>query len=335
MQPWSTAMAESLYGSAGFYRRHQPNDHFRTSVSATPVFAAALARLTVHVDRALEHPRRFDLVDVGAGDGSLLVGILKVLPDSLAKRVKPFGVEMRERPPNLEERVQWASQLPAEVTGLIIANELLDNVPCDVVERVSGRARIVLVDARGEESAGPPAGASQLTWLDAWWPLTGDGDRAELGGERDNCWAGVVDSLTRGLALAVDYGHLREERLAGQYRLGTLAGYREGHQVLPVPDGTRDITAHVAMDACAAVGIAAGAQHSELLTQRDALRRLGVNGSLPDRGLAHSDPAEYVRQLSEVSSATELMDPASLGSFWWLLQSKGMPIPTGSDALSG
>ena len=335
MQPWSTAIAQSLYGPTGFYRRHEPGNHFRTSVSATPLFAAALARLTIHVDRALGHPERFDLVDFGAGDGSLLVGILEALPDSLANRVEPMAVELRERPTTLDQRVLWTSRLPQQVTGLITANELLDNVPCDVVQRVSGRESVVLVDAQGAESAGPEPEATHLAWLNAWWPLTDNGDRAEFGGERDSCWAGVMTSLARGLALAVDYGHLRDERLTGRYNLGTLTGYRDGHHVLPVPDGTCDITAHVAMDACAVAGVGAGAQHSELLRQRDALRRLGIRSVLPDPKLAHSDPPEYVRQLSDVSSATELIDPASLGSFWWLLQSKGMSIPIGSDALSG
>jgi hypothetical protein len=71
------------------------------------------------------------------------------------------------------------------------------------------------------------------------------------------------------------------------------------------------------------------------MRQREALRLLGVSGSLPDPGLASLDPPEYVRQLSDASSAAELIDPASLGSFWWLFQSKGMSIPVGSDALSG
>ncbi len=328
-------MAESLYGPAGFYRRHEPGNHFRTSASATPLFAAALAHLTVRVDRALGHPECFELVDVGAGDGSLLAGILESLPTSLAQRVDPVGVEVRERPRTLDERIHWTSQLPADVTGLITANELLDNVPCDVVERASGREHVVLVSARGDESIGPETEASHRAWLDTWWPLTDDGDRAEVGGERDTCWAGVVGSLTRGLALAVDYGHLREERLAGRYDFGTLTGYRDGRHVPPVPDGTCDITAHVAIDACEAAGVVAGAEHSDLVRQRDALRRLGVNGVLPDRRLARSNPPEYVRQLSDVSSAAELIDPASLGSFWWLLQSKGMSIPMGNDALSG
>ena len=86
-----------------------------------------------------------------------------------------------------------------------------------------------------------------------WWPINEPGDRAEIGSSRDQAWAQIVSGLASGLALAVDYGHLRDERASG-------ASFRPAHspatetvaQVLPAPDGSCDITAHVAMDACRA-----------------------------------------------------------------------------------
>ena len=66
----------------------------------------------------------------------------------------------------------------------------------------------------------------------------------------------------RDSALAVDYGHVAADRPGG----GTLTGYADGGQVAPVPDGSCDLTAHVAMDSLS---------HDELHTQRDALRALG------------------------------------------------------------
>jgi SAM-dependent MidA family methyltransferase len=335
MEPWSSAMAEALYGRSGFYRSHQPQDHFRTSASSTPLFATALGRLVTRVDHALGHPDHFDLVDVGAGDGSLLTNILATLPPRLTHRVRPVAVEIRARPSALPNEIDWMSDVPAGISGLVMAHELLDNIPCDVIERVSGSPHLVLVSREGEESKGPVVDQHRRAWLDAWWPMTADGDRAEFGGRRDQCWAGVVASVDRGLALAVDYGHVREERVDGAYGAGTLTGYRHGYRVLPIPDGASDITAHVAVDACEAAGLAAGAQFTSRLRQRRALQLLGISSTLPDRELASANPAEYMNQLSLASSAAELIDPSSLGSFWWLLQSKGMAVPIGSDALSG
>jgi len=141
--------------------------------------------------------------------------------------------------------------------------------------------------------------------------------------------------LSRGVALSVDYGHVLAERTAGVFPLGTMTGYRNGAQVPAVPDGSCDITAHVAMDACAEAGRAAGAELTELIGQRDALRVLGVDATRPRLDVASTDPRAYLRQLSDASSAAELLDPASLGSFWWLLQSKGISLPIGTETLSG
>ncbi|NEC19081.1 hypothetical protein G3I50_12545, partial [Streptomyces parvus] len=80
------------------------------------------------------------------------------------------------------------------------------------------------------------------------------GERAEIGRPRDAAWTGAVGCLTAGLAVAVDYAHGRGTRPP----FGTLTGFRGGREVRPVPDGSRDLTAHVALDACAAAVTEAG-----------------------------------------------------------------------------
>ncbi|SCD81743.1 hypothetical protein GA0115251_125013 [Streptomyces sp. TverLS-915] len=144
------------------------------------------------------------------------------------------------------------------------------------------------------------------------------GLRAEPGTGRDAAWAAAVSHLGRGLAVAVDYAHSAHTRPA----FGTLTGFRAGREVVPVPDGTTDLTAHVALDACAA----ATAHHgpATLTRQREALRALGLAGSRPPLSLASTDPAAYVRALAGAGEASELTDPAGLGGFGWLLQTVGL-----------
>ncbi len=144
------------------------------------------------------------------------------------------------------------------------------------------------------------------------------GLRAEPGTGRDAAWAAAVSHLGRGLAVAVDYAHSAHTRPA----FGTLTGFRAGREVAPVPDGTTDLTAHVALDACAA----ATAHHgpATLTRQREALRALGLAGSRPPLSLASTDPAAYVRALAGAGEASELTDPAGLGGFGWLLQTVGL-----------
>jgi SAM-dependent MidA family methyltransferase len=303
-------------------------------------------RLIRRIDDALGHPDPFDVVDVGAGRGELLTTLRSLLgaePDqpgagpggsrttparptqrrvhSLRKRVRWVGVELAGRPAGLASAIGWRREVPDGVLGLLLATEWLDNVPLDLAELDdAGRVRRVVVDtASGVESLAGLVDAAEAFWLARWWPgLHAAGDRAEIGWTRDLAWADAVSSVQRGCALAVDYGHLRTERP----RWGTLTGFRGGRQIQPVPDGSCDITAHVAIDSAAA---GAGSAY-EIRSQRDALRALGVDGRRPPLGLASTDPAAYLRALGAAGAAAELIDPAGLGGHWWLLHSIGVSV---------
>ncbi|MGK5497158.1 SAM-dependent methyltransferase [Streptomyces sp. URMC 125] len=323
---WREAAQEALYGPEGFFLRHAPAEHFRTSVHASPLFARAVAGLLVRVDEVLGHPRELALVDHGAGRGELLTGVLAALPGGVAARTRAHAVERAPRPEGLDPAIGWSDAPPDGAVGLLFANEWLDDVPVDVVEADSGGVpRYVLVDRDGTEYAGGPVTGRDADWLARWWPSAAEpGARAEIGRPRDTAWAAAVARLERGLAVAVDYAHTR----AARPPLGTLTGYRDGRQVPPVPDGRCDLTAHVALDACAAEAERDGATGPGLLvTQRAALRALGVDGARPPLELASRDPGGYLRRLAAAGEAAELTDPAGLGAFTWLLQPRRAPLP--------
>ncbi|MFB7632923.1 SAM-dependent methyltransferase [Streptomyces sp. NPDC056149] len=328
---WRAAAEQALYGPGGFYTRPEgpgPAGHFRTSVHVSPQYASAVATLLRRVDAALGHPDELALIDVGAGRGELLCGVLAALPGEVAARLRPYAVERAARPQGLDPRITWCAELPApgSLTGLLFANEWLDNVPLDVVETdADGVPRRILVRADGTERLGAPVDGPDAEWLARWWPRSAPGApepvpglRAEIGRPRDTAWARAVDTLGAGLAVAVDYAHRRADRPP----FGTLTGFREGREVPPVPDGSCDLTAHVALDACAG-------PDAEQLTQRAALHALGVTGRRPPLSLATTDPAGYVRALGAAGDAAELTDPAGLGGFGWLLQ------PVGGAACAG
>jgi SAM-dependent MidA family methyltransferase len=321
---WREAMTTALYGPGGFFVAGQgPVAHFRTSGLASPVFAGALLRLVSTVDAALGSPAVLDVVDVGAGRGELLRTLAALAPPSLASRLRLTAVELAPRPEQLPRAVAWRADLPARVRGVLLGIEWLDNVPLDVAEvGARGVARYVLVDPdTGAETLGGRIAAADAAWMRRWWPADAlpPGARVELGGPRDAAWATAASIVELGVALAVDYGHLAGRRPA----LGTLTGFRAGRQVPPVPDGSCDITAHVAIDAAAAAG---GGAYT-LTSQREALRALGVVGARPPLALASTDPTRYVRALADASGAAELTDAAGLGGHYWLLHPIGIADP--------
>ncbi|RZD84860.1 SAM-dependent methyltransferase [Streptomyces albidoflavus] len=337
---WRAATEEALYGADGFYTGEAgPAGHFRTSVHASALFAGAVARLLGAVDRALGGPPELAFVDMGAGRGELSAGVLRALTPALAARTTVYAVERAVgRPPGLDPRIAWRATPPEGVTGLLFANEWLDNVPAEVAEVApDGTVCLVEVAPDGTERLGAGVSAEDSAWLERWWPLAGaaPGARAELGGTRDAAWAKAAGTVRRGLAVAVDYGHER----AARPPFGTLTGFREGRETRPVPDGSCDLTAHVALDACAAAFAATPAGASgpgpALLTQREALHGLGVRGGRPPLALASTDPAAYVRALSGAGEAAELTARGGLGDFGWLLCPAGIPLPPLADGPEG
>ena len=334
--PWSVAWQRAAFGPDGFYTdgpgaRLGPERFFRTSVHVGAVFHQALATLLLDVDSRLGRPAQLDCIDVGAGRGELLAGILDALPGSVAARVHAVAVDVHAPPDDLDPRVAWIvgsapDAVPERLRGLVIAHEWLDDVPLDVVEVDDELvARLVLVDGTGRERLGPAVHdvAGWATWgvdadraqqwLARWWPLVVGGSlhpgtRAEIGTTRDDAWRAVVDRLEAGTALAIDYGHHRDHG-----RSATLAGYRLGGRVAePVPDGSVNVTAHVAVDSVAAA-VGAGVRR-----QRESLLELGVTSRLPAAELAAQDPSAYAHALVAASDAAELLDPSGLGGFAWV-----------------
>ena len=309
---WQAAWQGALYGPEGFYRAAPgPAGHFTTAThgSLGAILAGAVAQLAR--DNDLTH-----VVDVGAGRGELLTEVHAADP-----ALRLTGVDVVARPQGLADSVEWhvspgGPALPPDLRDLdqvlVFAHEWLDVVPCPVAQvDDDGTLRLVQVDLEtGQESLGGEVGGEDLAWAETHWETTASGDRVEIGLPRDRAWAELVGRVGRGVLVAVDYGHRGGDRPLA----GTLAAYRRGQLVTPVPDGTCDLTAHVAMDTL---------DHDELLDQRTALRGLGVDGRHPPVELASRDPQAYLQGLAASSAAAALTAPGGFGDFLWAVKRVG------------
>lgn len=302
-RPWRQAWHEALYGPSGLYAQHTPHEHFTTATSPGLVDVLAEAVLALMRREGLS-----TLVDLAAGGGELASAVVELAPDITVR-----CVEVRPRPADLDPRIDWLPSLGGaalpdalhSLTGaLVLAHEWLDNVPCAIAERVGPALQEVCVGADGTESLGGAVDEAEAAWAERWWQ---QGERIEIGLPRDEAWADLVSRLDDGLAVAVDYGHQREARP----ETGSLTAYRRGGLVTPVPDGSCDLTAHVAVDSL---------EHDRLVLQRDLLRELGLVPAPPDHALASTDPGGYLRALAHRSAVAAMTDPSGLGGFWWVLR---------------
>ncbi|QGN59503.1 SAM-dependent methyltransferase [Nostocoides sp. HKS02] len=309
--PWEQAWQEALYGARGFYRSAAgPAAHFTTATHGATgrLLAEALAQLA-------RENHLTQVVDVGAGRGELLTHLYAAEP-----ALRLTGLDVVARPATLPGAVRWlrspgGAAVPAELahleSALVVAHEWLDVVPCPVAEvDLDGVLRHRLVDPAGAESWGEPVTGDELEWCRAHWAATEPGQRVEIGLSRATAWSELLSRVDAGIVLAVDYGHRSGDRPHG----GTLAAYRAGRMVDPAPDGTCDLTAHVAMDTL---------DHDDLLDQRTALRGLGIVGRSPDHELARRDPAGYLRALERAGAATALTAHGGFGDFLWALKRVG------------
>lgn len=317
--PWERAWQEALYGPVGFYRRPEgPGGHFATSAQGIPHATTILARAVIALTRryGLDH-----VVEVGAGRGELAVAVARQGPD-----LRVTAVDVVARPPSLPAEVAWqvspgGSALPVGLGGLtgclVLAHEWLDVVPCPVVQRDEhGVWRVVTVDpSSGREQRGGEPTQDERVWLQRW--TTEPVIRAEVGTSRDQAWAELVSRVDQGLVVAVDYGHT----LAVRPRQGSLTAYRQGRQVRVVPDGSCDVTAHVAVDSLVAV-----TPQAALLRQRSVLDDvLGPIQPVPQE-LARTQPTTYLRLLAEQSARRVLGARGGLGDFWWVLLPRGTTV---------
>lgn len=317
--PWERAWQDALYGPRGFYRSTPPAAHFATSAQGIPGGGALLATAVAELARRHGCTR---VVDVGAGGGELLAHLRRVAPD-----LHLTGVDVVDRTrPEVDRWLVSAggTALPDELhdlTGtLVVAHEWLDVVPCPVVERDEhGVWRAVAVTPDGTESLGSPVeDPDALAWLARWVP--DPVRRAEVGLPREHAAADLLGRVDDGVLLVVDYAHERDDRPPH----GTLTGFRDGQQVQPVPDGSCDLTAHVAVDSLRdhllndPHLLAGGHVDCELLTQREALADLLRAAPVPHE-LARRDPAAYLEALARRGALRTLTAPGGLGDFRWLV----------------
>ncbi len=324
-------MELALYGPGGFYERPRigpgPSDDFVTSPHVHPVFGQMMAEAIRGLHEAVGGPDRFDLIEVGSGDGTLLRTSLPEIAD-LDPHV--IAVERSAGARRALAEIDGVTMLDAmptsSVPAIVLAHELLDNLPFRRIRRTDQGLLDVCVGLDGDllvellEPVNDPA-------LRELAPDAGGEAIVPVGAA-----SFVLDALagsTPRAMLAIDYG---SDAGAG----GPAHGYAANRLVedLLAAPGANDITAGVDFGFLAASIRAGGHVAFPTVSQRRALVALGFDAWLFTQLERQRDQLNTGRGGAAVgtwggrSRAAMLVDPAGLGRFrWFVAGTRGVAEP--------
>jgi SAM-dependent MidA family methyltransferase len=219
---------------------------FVTAPEMTPLFGQALAR---QVAQVLEATGTDEVWEFGAGTGALASQLL----DALGGQVRRYTIvdlsdSLKERQrvtlARHGDKVVWATELPAQLRGVVVGNEVLDAMPVQLLVRKGG--------VWHERGVAVQQGV--LHWSDCPTalrpPVDIDGEHdylTEIHAQGEAFVRTLADRLECGAVLLLDYGFPESEYYHVQRHMGTVMCHR-AHQAdaEPLEDvGLKDITAHV------------------------------------------------------------------------------------------
>jgi SAM-dependent MidA family methyltransferase len=334
--PFSRYMEMALYEpgmgyySAGAHKLGAGGD-FTTAPELSPLFGAAIVETLLPILEGLQSQGLpTQILEFGAGTGKLAESILTRLHDlgfpldrydiieispDLAQRQEEHLKELAERL-DLSTQSSWLSSLPSNFKGIILANEVIDAIPCDAIIFQNGfwyQQGVAVMDGKLTWSTGKPVEQSLLPEA----LLTGnfsEGYVTELHAPANAWMRQVAKHLDTGLFLTFDYGFPESEYYHAQRLEGTLMAHHRHHAIqdsfhLP---GLCDLTTHVEWSQIARSALDEQVDDAYLSNQASYLLDAGIG----DIALEIGDPSNPETFLPISNSLQKLLSEAEMGELF-------------------
>ncbi len=317
-------MFAALYGERGFYTvggEAGRRGDFITSPEVGPLFGAVLARWIQAEFIRLGEPDDFTIVEAGAGPGTLARSILLAAPQWAGRYCAvEVSAAQRARHP---DGVRSVAEMPTDpFRGVIVANELLDNLPFRIAV-YDGGWREAMVAVAGDGTASEVLVSAPPEWN--WLPTAvSHGARVPVQ-DAAGVWLRAMRArLIEGTVLAFDYCTATTWQLANMpWRewLRTYRGHERGtHYLRDV--GLQDITTQVCLDQLP--------EPTTVRAQAQFLQRWGIEELVEEGRAAWTASAgapniAALRMRSRIRESESLLEPNGLGGFLAVEWSAGVP----------
>jgi len=330
---------------------------FVTSPEVGSLFGMVIARALDDAWRRMGEPDPFVVVEAGAGRGRLASDVVRAVPacsgalryvlversaslreeqrERLAleppdEALGPFMVsddgESREPVPGRGPIVTALDDLPAvRLRGVVLANELFDNLPVHVVERATDGGWLeVRVTAEGDRftetlvPAAPPLSAEAD--LVSEGAVVDVGARIPIPNAARSWLERVAAMLVRGEVILFDYVDTVSKLAArGQGSwMRTYRAHQRGGDPLDAP-GTQDITCDLPLEYLRTIADRVGLPIREYVPQREWMGHHGIaelvaeGDAMWQEGAARGDLVALAGRSRGVEAAA-LTDPGGLGA---------------------
>jgi len=334
--PFSRYMEMALYEpgmgyySAGAHKLGAGGD-FTTAPELSPLFGAAICSTLLPVLEGLkEKGLPTQILEFGAGTGKLASSILnrlhdlgfeldrydiiEISPDLAQRQQEHIGNIVNEL--KLSTQCYWPTELPNNFKGIMLANEVIDAIPCDAIIYQNGFwywYGVAFKDGKLIWKVGSPVEQALLpeSLLDENFS---EGYVTELHAPANAWMHQVTKQLDTGLFLTFDYGFPESEYYHPQRLEGTLMAHHRHHAIqdpfyLP---GLCDLTTHVEWSQIAQSALTENADDVFLTNQAAYLLDAGIG----DIALEIGDPSDPETFLPISNSLQKLLSEAEMGELF-------------------